>query len=169
MSERLEPETDRLDEPVAKLTDHLLNQGLPDVEISAQDQELRGYQELLSRLSQTAQDTPDRQLVERVRSHLLQQWSISEQYPTPGVQRRMPVKSKTPSIYQSSRQRQNFTLRLAFAVIAVVAFAAFFIMPTINHAIPATAGGQADFVLYLIIIIILFFSFVVWWFFHRKG
>lgn len=169
MSEHLEPETNTLDEQVAQFADILLSQGLPEMDFLVQDEKLSSYLDILTQLSRMAKvDAPNQEVVERVRSHLMEQWKTGGPDSASGVQEHVPVKPKAPSVYQSSRQRQNFTLRLAFAVIVVVVFAAFFMMPTINHAFPGAAGGQSDLLLFLVVII-LFCGFAAWWFFHRNG
>jgi hypothetical protein len=169
MSEHLGPEPDRLDDQVAEIADQLMNQSFSEEHNATPDPELRGYLEMLTRLSQIAQrNPPDREMVERVRTQLANTWKTAGPNIVPGGQERIPGKHRASPVYQSTRQRQNLTLRFAFIMIFTVVLAAFFIMPTINHAIPGAAGGQADIILFLVIII-SFCGFAAWWYFHHKG
>jgi hypothetical protein len=169
MSKLHEPEPRNFDEEVAALADHLMNPDVPDAINLVQDDETHSYLELLSRLSEMAPKNPlDQEMVARVRAQLESEWKSASSDLLAGKKQHTLTRPNAPSGYRSARQRRNFSLRLAFAALAMVILLAFFISPTVNHAIPGAAGGQVDIILFLGMLILLF-GLALWWFFHRKG
>lgn len=170
MSEHLdESEQSRLDEQVAALADHLMNKDSPDPTGAVQDDELSAYRELLTRLSGLASDAPpDPQMADRVKKKLVAEWGTVHPGLPLRTQTRQKAKPVHPSVYQSTRKRQIFTLRFAFAAVVLVVLLAFFISPTVTHAIPGAAGGQIDLILFLGLLSLLL-GLGFWWFLHRKG
>jgi hypothetical protein len=171
MDEHLEPGTQILDDQLAEITDQLLDgKTLEELSIPIQDQELRGYQETVALMKREVENMqPGEHLVERVRYNLIKEWQQS------GIQRSQSVWKSwfnkirvKPPVWQSAGKRQRtYALRLALTAVFVLVLA-FFIFPTLNIALPGSAGSSADLVL-LVFIFITLLGFILWWLASRKS